>query len=82
MEIWAQLALAVAMQDNNERKHTTLWRLHQAFYYLSEQTCLFLEDYVTSDGAVSHNNLYYQQLSITRHQVSCYADNDILSKHQ
>ena len=25
---------------------------------------LFLENYVTSEGAVSHNVLYYQQLSI------------------
>ena len=26
---------------------------------------LFLENYVTSEGAVSNNILYYQQLSIT-----------------
>ena len=31
------------------------------------------ENYVTSDVAVSHNGLYYQQLSITRHQVRFYA---------
>ena len=35
----------------------------------------FLENYVTSEGAVSHNVLYYQQLPITRHQVSFYANN-------
>ena len=29
----------------------------------------FLENYVTSEGAVSHNVLYYQQLPITRYQV-------------
>ena len=29
----------------------------------------FLENYVTSEGAVSHNDLYYQQLPITRYQV-------------
>ena len=35
----------------------------------------FLENYVTSEGAVSHNVLYYQQLSIARYQVSFYANN-------
>ena len=29
---------------------------------------LFLENYVTSEGAVSHNVLCYQQLPITRYQ--------------
>ena len=33
----------------------------------------FLENYVTSEGAVSHNVLYYQQLSFTCKQVSFYA---------
>ena len=33
-----------------------------------------LENYVTSEGAVSHN-VYYQTLPITRHQVRCYANN-------
>ena len=36
---------------------------------------LFLKNYVTSEGAVSHNVLYYQQLSIARYQVSFYANN-------
>ena len=35
----------------------------------------FLKNYVTSEGDVSHNVLYYQQLSITRYQVRFYADN-------
>ena len=30
---------------------------------------IFLENYVTSEGAISHNVLYYQQLAITRNQV-------------
>ena len=37
----------------------------------------FLKNYVTSGhagGAVFHNVLYYQQLSITRNQVSLYAN--------
>ena len=29
----------------------------------------FLENYVTSEGAVSHNGLYYQLRPITRYQV-------------
>ena len=36
---------------------------------------VFLENYVTSEGAVSHNILYYQPLPITRYQVRFYADN-------
>ena len=35
----------------------------------------FLKNYVTSEGAVSHNILYYQQVSIARNQVSFYANN-------
>ena len=34
---------------------------------------LFLKNYVTSGGAVSHNVLYYQQLTIARYKVSFYA---------
>ena len=30
----------------------------------------FLENEVTSEGAVSHNVLYYQQLSISRYQYA------------
>ena len=36
---------------------------------------LLSQNYVTSEGAVSHNVLYYQQLSIARYQVSFYANN-------
>ena len=35
----------------------------------------FLKNYVTYEGAVSHNVLYYKQLSIVHYQVSFYADN-------
>ena len=35
----------------------------------------FLKNYGTSEGAVSHNSLYYQQLSIARCQVSFLANN-------
>jgi hypothetical protein len=36
---------------------------------------LFLKNYFTSEGAVSHNVLYHQHLPITRHQVRFYANN-------
>ena len=39
----------------------------------SLENYFFLENYVTSEGAVSHNTLYYQQLPITRYQVRFYA---------
>ena len=35
----------------------------------------FLKNYVTSEGAVSQNVLYYQQLSIACYEVSFYANN-------
>ena len=35
----------------------------------------FLENYVTSEGALSHNVLYDQPLSITRNQEMFYVDN-------
>ena len=41
----------------------------------------FLKNYATSEGAVSHNVLHYQQLSIACHQLSFYA-NIILSNYQ
>ena len=34
----------------------------------------FLENYGTSEGAVSHNVLYYQPLPITCYQVRYYAN--------
>ena len=35
----------------------------------------FLKNYVTSEGAVSHNVLYYQPLPITRNQERFYDNN-------
>ena len=35
----------------------------------------YLENYITSEGAVSHNVLYYQPLPITRYQDRFYANN-------
>ena len=39
------------------------------------ENCFFLDTYGTSNGAVSHYVLYYQQLSITHYQVRFYAIN-------
>ena len=35
----------------------------------------FLENYGTSEGAISYNVLYHQTLPITRHQERFYANN-------
>ena len=35
----------------------------------------FLENYSTSEGAVSHNVVYYQPLPISLYQVRFYANN-------
>ena len=42
---------------------------------------LSLKNFVTSEGAISHNVLYYQQLSDARYEVSSYTNN-FLSKYQ
>ena len=42
----------------------------------------FLENYITSEEAVSHNVLYYQPLPVTHYQVSFFADNIGLSSYQ
>ena len=36
---------------------------------------LFLKNFVTSEGAVTHIVLYYQQLYIAQYKVSFYANN-------
>ena len=41
--------------------------------YVLVRNNFFLEDDVTSEGAVFYNVLYYQQLSVARNQISFYA---------
>ena len=48
-----------------------IWGLEIKFM----ETYFFLENLVTSEDAVSHNVLYYQQLPITCYQVRFYANN-------
>ena len=50
------------------------WGLEIKSKFISVENYIFLEKYVTSEGAVSHNVLYYQHLSITRYQVSFYVN--------
>ena len=42
------------------------------------RNCFFLKNYFTSEGAVSHNVLYSQQLSIACYQVCFYAIETII----
>ena len=72
------------LQENNERKNTLVAQI-VCFQMLIKASGLksFIFEWeitsfsktVTSEGAVSHNVLYYQQLSIARYQVSFYANN-------
>ena len=48
-------------------------RLQLKSVTIGVRTYLFVKNYVASEGAVSHNVLYYQQLSIAHYQVSFYA---------
>ena len=51
------------------------------YFIIRVRNYLFLQNYVTSEGAVSHIVLYYQrlskQLSFARYQKSCYANNNL-----
>ena len=61
------------VRDDNERKSTLVtdaWFRDHKFV----ENYFFLENYVTSEGAVYHNVLYYQ-LPMTQYQVSFYAKN-------
>ena len=54
----------------NEIKNTLVtWSCFFLEYYI------FLENFVSLEGAIPHNVLYYQQLSLTHYQVICYAQN-------
>ena len=67
-----ELKRSTKLQDNNERKNTLVT---QSLEIKFVENYFFLENYISSEGAVSHNVLYYQLLPITRYQVSFYANN-------
>ena len=73
------------LRDNNERNkhpcHTKLcafirWLISRPqVLNLRSRNYFLLENYGTSEEAVSHNVLYHQPLPITRHQERLYANN-------
>ena len=70
-----ELNWSLKLQDNNERKNTLVTQnliLWSGIKF--QENYLFLENYVTSEGAISHNVLYYQQLPIPRYQVRFHAN--------
>ena len=58
------------MKEKKTPCHTKLY----AFRCLISENDSFLKNYATSEGAVSHNVLYYQPLPFTRYQVMFYAN--------
>ena len=54
-----------------ETSKSKFWVLEIKFL----ENCFFPKNYVTSEGAVSYNVLYYQQLPITCYQVRFNANN-------
>ena len=66
------------LQENNSLKTPLLHKLlcsHMPEKSLTVllRNYLFLNNYVNTERAVSHNVLHYQQLTIARYQVSFYA---------
>ena len=51
-------------------------RYQLKYFIIFERNYLFVKNYVTSEGVVSHHILDFQhQLSIARYQVSFFANN-------
>ena len=50
-------------------------RIQFKYFLFSWENYFFLKHYITPEGAVSHNILYYEQLSIACYQVNLYANN-------
>jgi hypothetical protein len=79
------------LRDNNERKNTLVtrscvrldgwfWDLKFDIWGLKikfVENYFFVENYGTSEGAISHNVLYHQPLPFTRHQERFYGNNYI-----
>ena len=84
-----ELKWSSKLRDNNERKtrlsHEVVcfqlidFETSKTNYAVSKSNSwknyFFLKNYVSSEGAVSHNVLYYQPLPITQYQERFYADN-------
>ena len=52
-----------------------IMRSRNQIQIILKENYFFFENHGTSEGAVSHNALYYHQLSIACYQVSFYANN-------
>ena len=50
--------------------HRCCFQIHNKRLQNWVRNCPFLNNFVTSEGAVSHNVLYYQQLSFAHYQVN------------
>ena len=79
MKIWSQLVVEVDTLVTQSCVLSDAWFQDLKIYFWGleikvMENYLFLENYVTSEGAVSHNILNYQQLPIIRYQVSFYAN--------
>ena len=90
-KLWKfELDWSSELRDNNERKKPALLHQVVCFQMLDFETSIsklevsksnswkitsFPKNYVTSEGAVSHNVLYYQPLPITSNQDRFYANN-------
>ena len=74
------------LRDNSERSNTLVkrscvlsdaWFQDLRFRIIFVENYFFLENYmyITAEGAISHNVLYYRPLPITRYQVRFYVNN-------
>ena len=57
----------VDFETTNSKLEVSKWKIVENYF--------FLENYVTSEGAVSHKVLYYQPLPITRNRERFYDNN-------
>ena len=66
------------LQERNERKKHPCFTIFVWFQMNNKLFIIwvrnYLKNYITSEGAVSHNVLYYQQLSIAHYQVNLDAN--------
>jgi hypothetical protein len=77
VKIWTQLVINVAkekLKKNTPLSHKLCFQMLELSSREFSSNIILLRNYsflknYTSEGAVSHNVLYYQQLSISRYQV-------------
>ena len=75
MKILTQLVVEVLRERKNTLVAQVVWFQMlelEASKSQNQKQNLFLKIYVTSEGAISHNVLYYQQHSIVHYQLSFF----------